>query len=166
MDTLAIKQPRQIGLYVRRAREAQGMTREQLAERSGVSLRSLASLELGDASGIRLDKLLAVYQALGLSLLTKGESISKDHAILGRPYPQAAGQAEGAMSAHSSMATKLGSNAATANAAAATTVSIASSKTPKQPPVRTSYNQALNGFVHANTNVELAAPLEFVKNSW
>lgn len=77
MDALPISIPRQAGLYVRREREAQGLTRSQLAIASGVSERSLASLELGDASGIRLDKLLAVYDALGLSLLTQGESITR-----------------------------------------------------------------------------------------
>ena len=36
----------------------------------------LASLELGDATGIRLDKLLAVFDALGLSLAAQGERIA------------------------------------------------------------------------------------------
>lgn len=67
--------PRQAGLYVRREREAQGLTRKQLAQAAGVSERLLASLELGDAPGIRLDKLFAVYDALGLELFTVGEHI-------------------------------------------------------------------------------------------
>lgn len=41
---------RQVGLAVRRARESQGLTREQLATRSGVSQRYLAQLELGDGN--------------------------------------------------------------------------------------------------------------------
>ena len=41
--------PRQVGLYARREREAQGLTRKQLAKAAGVSERLLASLELGDA---------------------------------------------------------------------------------------------------------------------
>ena len=68
VDTMPISAPRQAGIYVRRAREAQGLTRAQLATAAGVSERLLASLELGDATGIRLDKLLAVFDALGLSL--------------------------------------------------------------------------------------------------
>ena len=72
MDALPIAAPRQAGIYVRRAREAQGMTRSQLAAASGVSERLLASLELGDATGIRLDKLLAVFSTLGLSLVARG----------------------------------------------------------------------------------------------
>ena len=46
--------------------------------RKGVSERLLASLELGDAPGIRLDKLLAVYDALGLELFTIGEHIREE----------------------------------------------------------------------------------------
>ena len=76
VDTMPISAPRQAGIYVRRAREAQGLTRAQLATAAGVSERLLASLELGDATGIRLDKLLAVFDALGLSLAAQGEKIA------------------------------------------------------------------------------------------
>ena len=73
MDTMPISAPRQAGIYVRRSREAQGLTRAQLAAAAGVSERLL---ELGDATGIRLDKLLAVFGALGLSLAAQGEKIA------------------------------------------------------------------------------------------
>ena len=63
-----ISTPRQAGLYVRKVREERTMTRAQLALASGVTERLLASLELGDAMGIRLDKLLAVCKALGIRL--------------------------------------------------------------------------------------------------
>lgn len=76
MDVMSIAIPRQVGLYVRRAREAQGLTRRQLAHAAGVSERLLASLELGDAQGIRLDKLMAVLAALKLSLMVQGEGIA------------------------------------------------------------------------------------------
>lgn len=72
MDTLPITTPRQAGIYVRQAREAQGLTRAALAKTASVSERLLASLELGDATGIRLDKLLAVFGALGLALVAQG----------------------------------------------------------------------------------------------
>lgn len=72
MDTLPITTPRQAGIYVRQAREAQGLTRAALAKKAGVSERLLASLELGDATGIRLDKLLATFDALGLMLAAQG----------------------------------------------------------------------------------------------
>lgn len=78
MDTLPIVTPRQAGIYVRRARERQGLTRAQLAEAAGVSERLLASLELGDATGIRLDKLLAVFCALGIELAAQGEDIGRN----------------------------------------------------------------------------------------
>ena len=73
MDTLPITTPRQAGIYVRQAREAQGITRAALAKKAGVSERLLTSLELGDATGIRLDKLLAVFGALGLALAAQGD---------------------------------------------------------------------------------------------
>ena len=73
MDTLPITTPRQAGVYVRQTREAQGLTRAALAKKAGVSERLLASLELGDATGIRLDKLLAIFNALGLALAAQGD---------------------------------------------------------------------------------------------
>lgn len=89
VDTMPISAPRQAGIYVRRSREAQGLTRAQLAAMSGVSERLLASLELGDASGIRLDKLLAVFDALGLSLAAQGEKIASPAAVSAlTPTPQ------------------------------------------------------------------------------
>ena len=73
MDTLPITTPRQAGIYVRQAREAQGITRAALAKIAGVSERLLASLELGDATGIRLDKLLKIFGALRLTLAAQGD---------------------------------------------------------------------------------------------
>lgn len=73
----SIQIPRQAGIHVRREREAQGLTRVQLARKADVSERLLASLELGDATGIRLDKLLAVFHALGLTLAVQGGAGSK-----------------------------------------------------------------------------------------
>ena len=77
MDTMPIVTPRQAGIYVRRSRESQGLTRAQLAAAAGVSERLLASLELGDATGIRLDKLLAVFGALGINLAAQGDDIGR-----------------------------------------------------------------------------------------
>ena len=79
MDTLPITTPRQAGIYVRQAREAQGLTRAALAKTASVSERLLASLELGDATGIRLDKLLAVFGALGLALVAQGNIDDTKH---------------------------------------------------------------------------------------
>lgn len=76
MDTLPITTPRQAGIYVRQAREAQGLTRAALAKKAGVSERLLASLELGDATGIRLDKLLAILNALSIGLFARGDNDS------------------------------------------------------------------------------------------
>lgn len=69
----AISAARQVGQNVRRQRKRLGMTQRQLAERSGVSERSIVSLELGDATGMRLDKLLKVLSALDLSMSIQAE---------------------------------------------------------------------------------------------
>lgn len=64
--------PRQVGLAVRDKRREDGLTQKQLAKRAGVSERLVVALELGDATGIRLDKLLQVLEALDLSLAVLG----------------------------------------------------------------------------------------------
>ena len=43
MDTLPITTPRQAGIYVRQARDAQGLTRATLAKKAGVSERNMSS---------------------------------------------------------------------------------------------------------------------------
>lgn len=65
---IAIPYPRNIGKLIRSQRKEQGLTQRQLAAKAGVSERLIASLELGDATGIRLDKLLPILDALELSL--------------------------------------------------------------------------------------------------
>lgn len=74
-----IKQPRNIGSIVRTARLSQGLTQRQLAEKAGVSERSVLSLELGDATGMRFDKLCAILSSLGLHLFVDNEP--EAHAI-------------------------------------------------------------------------------------
>ena len=64
--------PRQMGIAVRQARKEAGLTQKQLAKRADVSERLIIALELGDATGIRLDKLLKVLEALDLSLAVLG----------------------------------------------------------------------------------------------
>ncbi|MEE8682939.1 MAG: helix-turn-helix domain-containing protein [Coriobacteriaceae bacterium] len=46
-------------------------TQKQLAEKAGVSERLVNALEAGDAKGIRLDKLMAIYTALDMRLLVQ-----------------------------------------------------------------------------------------------
>ena len=77
-----IETPRQVGLAVRKARKAEGITQKQLAKRAGVSERLVTALELGDATGIRLDKMLQVLSALDLSLAVLGPD---DEAVKARP---------------------------------------------------------------------------------
>lgn len=107
MDTFPITTPRQAGIYVRQARESQGLTRATLAKKAGVSERLLASLELGDATGIRLDKLLKIFGALGLTLAAQGDisdtktgqSVNVPHAD---PQPRSAPERHHAQHPHHS----------------------------------------------------------------
>lgn len=59
---------RQVGQAVRDRRHELGLTQKQLAAAAGVSERFLIALELGDATGARLDKVMCVLGQLGLSL--------------------------------------------------------------------------------------------------
>ncbi len=68
MSNMPVNASQQAGIYVRRAREELGITRGELAALAGVSERLIASLELGDAKGIRLDKLLSICGTVGLGL--------------------------------------------------------------------------------------------------
>ena len=58
----------EIGYAIKDARAELGLTQAQLADVAGISKRCLWSLELGQNPGVQLDKLLAVFKALGLDL--------------------------------------------------------------------------------------------------
>lgn len=58
----------EIGYAIKDARAELGLTQAQLADAAGISKRCLWSLELGQNSGVQLDKLLAVFKVLGLDL--------------------------------------------------------------------------------------------------
>lgn len=81
----------EIGYAIKERRAELGLTQAQLAEAAGVSKRCLWSLELGESTGVRLDKLTAVLGALGLEL-----SISaSDSATSAEHEPDAPAQAAG-----------------------------------------------------------------------
>ncbi len=63
-----VSSSRAIGRIVKEQRVEAGLTQKKLAKKAGVSERLVISLELGDATGIRLDKLMQVLSALDLSL--------------------------------------------------------------------------------------------------
>jgi predicted ATPase/transcriptional regulator with XRE-family HTH domain len=64
---MADSQPVQLGQVIRRFRLASGMSQEQLAERSGLSARSVSDLERGLRSGTRPETLRMLAEALSLS---------------------------------------------------------------------------------------------------
>ena len=61
-----IEKQKQIGERIRKFREAQGMTQEELAEKSGVSLPRISLLELGK-TGMYLDTFIRITEALQVS---------------------------------------------------------------------------------------------------
>jgi y4mF family transcriptional regulator len=65
---LSLMTPEQIGTAVRQARLAQGLRQDQLAGAAGVGVRFVVELERGKPT-VRLDKVLAVLDALGCRLL-------------------------------------------------------------------------------------------------
>lgn len=68
MSDKVIRIPRNAGKFARDRRKQLGLTQRELAQRSGVSERTIYSFELGEKPGIHLGKMLAVYEALGLVL--------------------------------------------------------------------------------------------------
>lgn len=71
MDAHLIALPLQAGSAVRLERMSRRWTQKQLAEKAGVSERLVNALEAGDAKGIRLDKLMAIYGALDMRLFVQ-----------------------------------------------------------------------------------------------
>lgn len=72
-----VSSSRAIGRIVKEQRVEAGLTQKKLAKKAGVSERLIIALELGDATGIRLDKLLQVLSALNLSLAVLGAGDDK-----------------------------------------------------------------------------------------
>lgn len=57
-----------LGSIVRTRRLELGMTQDSLASRACVSAKTVVTLEMGRAGGIRLDKLRAILDTLGMSV--------------------------------------------------------------------------------------------------
>ena len=61
----------EIGYAIKDRRAQLGLTQAEVAKAAGISSRCLWSLELGRNDGVQLNKLLAVFKALGLDLCIK-----------------------------------------------------------------------------------------------
>ena len=72
---------RMAGMYARKRRLELALTQREVADRAGVSERTVYSFELGERPGIQLDKVLAIYSAIGLALTVE----TVDPAGSGRP---------------------------------------------------------------------------------
>ena len=59
---------RMAGMYARERRLELGLTQREVADRAGVSERTVYSFELGERPGIQLNKVLSIYSAIGLAL--------------------------------------------------------------------------------------------------
>ena len=68
MSSQTIKISRNAGRIARERRVQLGLTQREVAQRSGVSERTVYSFELGEKPGIHLSKMLAIYETLGLVL--------------------------------------------------------------------------------------------------
>lgn len=67
-EGIVIEIPRMIGQVVRRRRDELGATQQELADASGVSRGFVNRLEAGTATSVYPEKLLAVLDALGISM--------------------------------------------------------------------------------------------------
>ena len=68
MSSKTIRISRNAGRIARERRVQLGLTQREVAQRSGVSERTVYSFELGEKPGIHLSKMLAIYETLGLVL--------------------------------------------------------------------------------------------------
>ena len=68
MSKRRIEIPRMAGQFARMRREELGLTKQELAKRSGVSEKTIYSFELGEKPNMHFAKLLAIYDALDLTL--------------------------------------------------------------------------------------------------
>lgn len=59
---------REVGLLIRQRRKALGLTQSRLSQMTGASRRYLVSLEMGESPGVRMDMLIRVLDALGMTL--------------------------------------------------------------------------------------------------
>lgn len=80
---IQIETARQIGAAVRKERKRQGLTQQQLANVADVSRALISRLEKGAATALYPEKLLAVLDAVGLSLFigdSQTDSFTSDRA--------------------------------------------------------------------------------------
>lgn len=79
----------EIGYAIKDRRAQLGLTQAQVADAAGVSKRCLWSLELGNNSGVQLNKLTAVLKTLDLDLkIVDGDDYRPAH----RPAPEEDGK--------------------------------------------------------------------------
>lgn len=86
----AIRTSEQIGRAVRRMRRERGMSRAQLSALTGIGTRTIYALEAGESVNFGLGKLLAVFEALGLTLYM---GLTNEPASQGAPARQNASSA-------------------------------------------------------------------------
>jgi HTH-type transcriptional regulator / antitoxin HipB len=78
------EQARQIGERIRAAREQEGLRQDELAFAAGVSTRLVHQIESGKPT-TRLDGLLKVLQALGLTLELAERPLRRQARVAGDP---------------------------------------------------------------------------------
>ena len=79
--TTLIEAPQHLGEIVRKARKALRLTQPQLALAAGVGVRFIVDLEAGKST-VRLENVLRVLQALGITLAVSGlDDITEDPGV-------------------------------------------------------------------------------------
>ena len=80
--------PRQVGIVVASARKAKGLTQADVAQQAAVSRQLVNRLEMGTATGIALDKLLSILEAVGCGLDVYPLDEEVERQELGRVSPE------------------------------------------------------------------------------
>ena len=85
--------PATLGTAIRTARKAQRISRADLAQSAGVSLRLVSELERGERPNVSLASALQILHLLGIGLRVTDEAEKKDAAALSRAARRAAREA-------------------------------------------------------------------------
>ena len=72
MERLEVSDAKQLGLTIRMMRKRQGVTRDELADFSGLHRNSIAKVELG-LTDVKLSTLIRIADLLGLRVILENE---------------------------------------------------------------------------------------------
>lgn len=103
------------GSIIRRVREDAGLSRSQLADKTGIAPRSLYALEAGEAENFGLGRYLKLLDALGLSMAIGYDSSNTNSGLAATTAGKSAAIASAPDSQSAVSPAPMASNAAQAN---------------------------------------------------